>query len=166
MDIDSLARVCTRCIQNLSGLSGGQLTTGQGTVYVALDLLERLEQAEQLEKENFAQQQPVQTEDNNAARITLPTLPVLQPLNLACDNPKDIIFNAFLNEQPLRSLTPSSPERVSFLLRAVALAAHDSPLMAEEKKLLTHLIQNRQFDLLQNFIYQVGFILRRCRMGI
>jgi len=121
---------------------------------LALELLERLEQAEKWEKENYVSLNTEPTEETEPPILTFPSLPSLQPLPRMSDNPKDIIFDAFLCDKPVPSLAPINTDRVSLLLKALALSVNAQPLLPEEKSLLTHFIQNKNYPSLQTFIYQ------------
>lgn len=95
-----------------------------------------------------------QSEENEPPILQVPSLPSLQPLLFTSDNPKDIIFDAFLREQPIPSLTAVTPNRVSLLLKAIPLAVNAQALLSEECALLTYFLENQSYDCLQTFLYQ------------
>lgn len=94
------------------------------------------------------------SEETEPPILTFPSLPSLQALPRTCDNPKDIIFDAFLCDKPIPSLAPVNTDRLSLLLKALALAVNAQPLLVEEKALITHFIQTRDYSSLQTFLYQ------------
>ena len=84
----------------------------------------------------------------------VPSLPSLQPLPFTSDNPKDIIFDAFLCEQHIPSLTAVTPNRVSLLLKSIPLAVNAQPLLSEERALLLYFLETQSYESLQTFLYQ------------
>jgi hypothetical protein len=95
-----------------------------------------------------------QSEDNEPPILTVPSLPSLQPLLFTSDNPKDIIFDAFLSDQPIPSLAAVTPTRVSLLLKAIPLAVDAQPLLLEERALLSYFLETESYHNLQTFLYQ------------
>ena len=81
-------------------------------------------------------------------------MPARTPLLRTSDNPKDIIFDAFLADRPIPSLTCVSPNRLSLLLKALALSGDGQPLLEEEKALVSHFVQKSDLESLENFLYQ------------
>lgn len=79
-------------------------------------------------------------------------LPRLNPL--LSDNPNDLIFDAFLTDAPLQSLSPVNLDRRSLLLKALALANAESPLLPQEKQLISLFISGKRFNLLRTFLLQ------------
>ena len=153
MDTESLSRICLRNIQKVS-VNRPQISAHQCNFYLVLELLERLEQAETWEHENYSMMNQDQSEENEPPILMVPSLPSLQPLLFTSDNPKDIIFDAFLCEQPIPSLTAVTPNRVSLLLRSIPLAVNAQPLLSEERALLVHFLETESFESLQTFLYQ------------
>ena len=95
-----------------------------------------------------------QSEDNEPPILMVPSLPSLQPLPFTSDNPKDIIFDAFLCEQHIPSLTAVTPNRVSLLLKSIPLAVNAQPLLSEERALLLYFLETQSYESLQTFLYQ------------
>jgi hypothetical protein len=153
MDIDSLTRLCLRNIQK-APVNRPQISAHQRNFHPVLELLERLEQAELSEQENYNSLNQDQSEDNEPPILMVPSLPSLQPLLSPSDNPKDIIFDAFLSDQTIPSLTTLTPNRLSLLLKAVPLAVNAQALLPEECALLGHFLEYQQYDHLQTFLYQ------------
>ena len=93
-------------------------------------------------------------EDQETPVKTVPFLPSLQPLQSTSDNPKEIIFDAFLCEQNIPSLTNLTQNKISLLLKAIPLAVNAQPLLTEECSLMLHFLDRGLYDDLQNYVYQ------------
>ena len=94
------------------------------------------------------------SEDQEPPILMVPSLPSQQPLLFTSDNPKDIIFDAFLCDQAIPSLTSAAPNRLPLLLKSIPLAVNAQALLAEEKAIMLYFLQNESYQYLQNFLYQ------------
>ena len=117
-------------------------------------MLERLEQAETWEQENYSMMNQDQSEEIEPPIMMVPSLPSLQPLLFTSDNPKEIIFDAFLCEQHIPSLTAVTPSKISLLLKVIPLAVNAQPLLLEERALLQYFLETESYQNLQTFLYQ------------
>ena len=116
--------------------------------------MEKLQQAENWEQENYSGLNQEQSEDNEPPILIVPYLPSLQALQFTSDNPKEIIFDAFLCEQTIPSLTKITQNKVSLLLKAIPLAVNAQALLPEECNLILHFLESQLYDSLQTFLYQ------------
>ena len=148
-----MSRICLKNIQKIT-VNRPQVSPHQRKLYSVLELLERLERAETWEQENYSMMNQEQSEENEPPIMMVPSLPSLRPLLITSDNPKDIIFDAFLCEQNVPSLTAVTPSRVSLLLKAIPMAVNAQPLLSEECALLQYFLETQSYDNLQTFLYQ------------